>query len=170
MNVTIDYLVKEQECSVNISESCSNDIDEIIRFRLKANVNTYAAFMNEVESGRLDSHDFQYEEGEYVYLDTYVGGEQFAGEEAIWRNGHSVYAMNYLGRVLEDTFSGNFLKEALRAATMEYPYRGPEFYQAGEYIYKCKVSGDFSWFQGYEEIYCNEVKVYECYFHGGMMR
>lgn len=30
-------------------------------------------------------------------------------------------------------------------------------------IYKCNVVGDFSWFQGYEEIYCNNEKVYECY-------
>ena len=32
------------------------------------------------------------------------------------------------------------------------------------------LTGDFSWFQGYEEIYCNNVKVYECYFHGGIMK
>ena len=64
----------------------------------------------------------------------------------------------------------DFLKEALRAATMEYPNRGPEFYQSGEYIYKSKVTGDFTWFQGYEEIYCKDIKVYECYFHGGLMK
>jgi transcriptional regulator with XRE-family HTH domain len=168
--VTVDYLVKDQVCSVAPVKKVVNDIDEIIRFRLRANVNTYAAFMNEVESTRLDSHDFRYEEGQYVYHDTYVGGEQFAGEEAVWKQGKAVYAMNYLGRVLDEKFSGNFLKEALRQANHEMPYRGPEFYQAGEYIYKCKVSGDFSWFQGYEEIYCNDEKVYECYFHGGMMR
>ena len=40
----------------------------------------------------------------------------------------------------------------------------------GEYIYKCNVNGDFSWFQGYEEIYWKDTKVYECYFHGGLTR
>ena len=50
---------------------------------------------------------------------------------------------------------------------IEMPYRGPEYYQAGEYTYKCTVAGDFCWFQGYEEIYWGEEKVYECYFHGG---
>lgn len=169
MNVTIDYLVRDQDCAISVSEAGSNDAEEIIRFRLKANMNTYAAFKNEAEPTRLDSHDFEYEEGEYIYHDTYVGGEQFAGEEAIWKNGHAVYAMNYLGRVLGDTFSGNFLKEALRAANAKHPYRGPEFYQSGEYFYKSKVSGDFAWFQGHEEIYCKEEKVYECYFHGGLM-
>lgn len=37
------------------------------------------------------------------------------------------------------------------------PYRGPEYYQSGEYTYKCNVTGDFRCFQGYEEIYCNNI-------------
>ena len=78
--------------------------------------------------------------------------------------------MNYMGRVLSDTFSGDFLKEALRAADMRMPYRGPEHYQVGEYVYKCNVTGDTSWFQGYEEITCSTKKVYECNFHGGLLR
>lgn len=126
--------------------------------------------MNETDSTRLDSHDYRYEKGAFVYHDTWVGGEQFAGEEAIWKNGKSVYAMNYMGRVLDEKFSGNFLKEALRNADSDMPYRGPEYYQSEEYLYICKVSGDFTWFQGYEEIYYTDKQVYECYFHGGLMR
>lgn len=57
--------------------------------------------MNEVDSTRLDSHDYRYEKDGYVYHDTYVGGERFAGEEAIWNN---------------------------------MPYRGPEYYQSGEFL------------------------------------
>ena len=40
------------------------------------------------------------------------------------------------------------MKEALRAADEKMPYRGPELYQSGEYTYRCKVTGDFTWFQG----------------------
>ncbi len=170
MNVTIDYLVRDQECAVCPTSIERDNVQEIIAFRLEANVNTYAAFMNETDSTRFDSHDFRYENGEYVYHDTYVGGEQFAGEEAIWKKGKAVYAMNYMGRVLKENFSGNFLKEALRKADYKMPYRGPEYYQAGEYTYKCKVSGDINWFQGYEEIYWMDELVYECYFHGGMLK
>lgn len=32
------------------------------------------------------------------------------------------------------------------------------------------IKGDVNWFQGYEEIFCNEIKVYECYYHGGLMK
>lgn len=170
MNVSVDYLVKDRNCTVNIKDSSDTDLDELIAFRLEANVNTYAAFMNETDASRPSSHDFRYQNGNYMYHDTYVGGEKFAGEEAIWKNSVPVYAMNYMGRVIADGFSGNFLKEALRAADEKMPYRGPEYYQSGEYTYRCNVTGDFTWFQGYEEIYQGDVKVYECVFHGGLMK
>lgn len=169
MNVTVDYLVKDQSCSIAPSKKQERDIDEIMAFRLEANINTYAAFSNEISSTRPDSHDFRYEKGSFTYLDSYVGGEQFAGEEAVYKNGKAVYSMNYLGRVLDERFSGNFLKEALRAADEKMPYRGPEFYQSGEYVYKTSVNGSFEWFQGYEEIFCDDIKVYECYYHGGLL-
>lgn len=170
MNVSLDYLVKEQACEVAPVSAEQPEIDELIKFRLEANVNTYAAFSNEVDSTRLDSHDFRYEKGEWTYHDTYVGGEQFAGEEAVWKNGKAVYAMNYLGRVLDQKFSGDFLKEALRAADKNHPFRGPDIYKSGEYTYKANVTGDVNWYTGFEEIFFNDVKVYECYFHGGLMR
>ena len=169
-NVTVDYLVRDQECMMSCCAEQRQDIMELIAFRLEANINTYAAYMNETDATRFDSHDFSYSNGSYTYHDTYVGGEQFAGEEAIWYEGKAQYAMNYAGRVLGQQFSGDFLKEALRKADRNMPYRGPEYYQSGEYIYRCNVVGDIIWFQGYEEIYCNNEKVYECYFHGGLMK
>lgn len=169
-NVTVDYLVRDQQCMINCSNNQNQDLDKLIEFRLEANVNTYAAYMNETESTRLDSHDYTYSNGPYTYHDTYIGGEQFAGEEAIWFEGKAQYAMNYVGRVLGQQFSGDFLKEALRKADKIMPYRGPEYYQSGEFFYKCNVVGDFKWFQGYEEIYCNNEKVYECFFHGGLLK
>jgi transcriptional regulator with XRE-family HTH domain len=169
LNVTIDYLVRDQECAASPIASDLSDLEELIKFRLEANVNTYAAFMNETDPSRPGTHDFKYEKGDYLYIDTYVGGEKFAGEEAVWKSGKTVYAMNYMGRVLRDDFSGNFLKEALRHADMKMPYRGPEYYESGEFVYRCKITGDFTWFQGYEEILRNNERVYECYVHGGLV-
>ncbi len=169
-HVTVDYLVRDQACMVNCVPKQNPNIQKLIEFRLEANVNTYAAYMNETASTRLDSHDFSYSNGPYTYHDTYVGGEQFGGEEAVWLDGKAQYAMNYFGRVLGQQFSGDFLKEALRHASPDMPYRGPEYYQSGEYTYKCSVAGGICWFQGYEEIYWNTEKVYECYFHGGLLK
>ncbi|MDR0273450.1 MAG: DUF5680 domain-containing protein, partial [Clostridiales bacterium] len=99
--------------------------------------------------------------------DTYLGSSKFAGEEALWKNDIPFWAMNYAGRVIGDGFSGDFLVEALSFVNDEYPFRGLPHYENGEYTYKCKISGDFDWFCGTEEIFLNGNKIYECNFHGG---
>ena len=152
-------------CMKNPLPAAANG-DALVRFLITAKQNTYAAKSGKTESSRPNSHDLAYREGEYFYLDTYLGGENFAGEEAVWRLQRPVYAMNYCGRVLDGRFSGDFLKAALLRVPAEKPFRGPEWFQEGEYLYRCFAEGDLTWFQGYEEIYHHETKVYECYFHG----
>ena len=46
---------------------------------------TQEALADKLNVSRLDSHDFCYSNGDYTYHDTYVGSEQFASEEAIWK-------------------------------------------------------------------------------------
>ncbi len=173
-HVTIDYLVKDQECGVGIeclNKDCpEEDIVRLIEFRLEANTQTYAGYMTPVKETRPMSYDYEYQQGDFYYYDSWIGGEVFSGEEVIWKNGKAVYAMNYCGRTLDERFSGDFLKEALRAATKECPYRGPQEYESGQYRYKTQVNGDIYWFQGYEEIYCQEMKVYEFFYPGGIMK
>ncbi|HMM32887.1 MAG TPA: DUF5680 domain-containing protein [Clostridia bacterium] len=96
---------------------------------------------------------FFYEKGAFSYLDTYLGGERFAGEEAVWENGVPVWAMNYVGRVLDERFSGGFLREALLLVPQELPSRGPALHKNGDFTYTCRTEGDFSWFEGQEEIF-----------------
>ena len=67
-NVTVDYLVRDQECMINCADRSNENIEQLIEFRLEANVNTYAAYANETESTRLDSHDFTYSDGAYTYI------------------------------------------------------------------------------------------------------
>lgn len=78
--------------------------------------------------------------------------------------------MNYVGRILSDGFSGDFLKEALLLVPEEYPFRGPLSYHNGDHHYHCQVDGTFEWFSGREEIFFKNQKVYECLFHGGIMK
>lgn len=171
--VSIDELVNdyEENCSLRIEK---NEVDfekaEIIDFLIKAKKSTYAGKGNETKPSRPNSHDLEYVEGELKYIDTYLGGENFLGEEALWKNDVPFWSMNYAGRVLSEEFSGSFLKEALRLVSKDNPYRGPIIYQRGQYKYHCVINGDFKWFQGYEEIYFNDNKTYECYFHGGEVK
>ncbi|MDD7697837.1 MAG: DUF5680 domain-containing protein, partial [Spirochaetia bacterium] len=45
----------------------------------------------------------------------------------------------------------------------------PELYQNGDYVYHCKAEGSFDWYQGYEDIFYSDRKVYKLYFHGGVI-
>ncbi|WP_024832578.1 DUF5680 domain-containing protein [Ruminiclostridium josui] len=168
--VSVDKFVKDyddENCTYQYSkqQSCANE--EIIDFLCRAKKSTYAGRGVEGTSSRPNSHDFYYEEGNLKYIDTYLGGEKFSGEEAMWYDNFPFWSMNYIGRVIADDFSGDFLKECLLLVPKEYPYRGPLIYRNGQYSYHCVVNGEFEWFNGYEEIFYNDTKVYECIFHGG---
>lgn len=167
--VTVDYLVKDDECQKN-NVSLPADHREITDFLIRAKKKTYAGKGAESESTRPCSHDLRYSEGNLLYIDTYLGGEMFSGEEAVWVKNQPVYAMNYSGKVLDDTFSGDFLKAALLLVPEEKPFRGPKVFQEQDYLYHCSVNGTLDWFQGYEEIFYRQNKVYECYFHGGAVK
>lgn len=170
--VTIDRIVKESdECNISLCRRTSTDINKIIEFLLVAKKNTYASSDNKTASCRTNSHDFCYQDNiGYKYYDSYLGGECFSGEEAVWLHDIPVWSMNYVGRVIEKNFNGDFLKEALMEVPADVPFRGPEIYTKGDYHYHCKVNGEFVWFQGYEEIFYMDKKIYECYFHGGAIR
>lgn len=120
----------------------------VIDFLIKAKRATYAGKGAETSSSRIESHDLIYRDGEMTYYDTYLGGERFAGEEALWIADKPYWAMNYIGRVTGENFSGDFLKAALLQVPFEMPYRGPVAYSDGDYSYECSVQGGFDWFQG----------------------
>ena len=171
--ISIDKLVKDyddENCSYEYTKQEHYINEKVIDFLCRAKKATYAGKGEETISSRPNSHDLQYEENDLKYIDTYLGGEKFAGEEALWCYDSPFWSMNYIGRIIGDGFSGDFLKECLLLVSKEYPYRGPLVYQNGEYKYHCIVNGEFEWFNGYEEIFCNDIKVYECIFHGGCIK
>lgn len=170
--VTIDKLVKEDSyCSTVSIVPQEGNKDVLVAFLLEASEKTYAGKGKEEEvSSRPNSHDFIFEKGNLKYIDSYVGGERFLGEEVLFQNEIPIWSMNYSGRTLEDSFSGDFLKEALLLRPVEKPFRGPDIYRNASYTYHSTIDGDFTWFQGREEIFFGELKVYECVFHGGIVR
>ena len=141
----------------------------ITAFLIRAKRATYAGKGAETTPSRPGSHDLMYREGELLYYDTYLGGDRFAGEEALWISGRPYWSMNYAGRVTGSPFSGDFLKEALLHVPESRPFRGPESYETGDYAYRCSAEGDFSWFRGKETISFRGEVIYECFFHGGLI-
>lgn len=172
-HITLDRLVKEPNSACGPASpqaECTPLQADTLAFLLRAKRATYAGKGPEAASSRPSSHDLHYAESDMLYIDSFVGSERFTGEEVLWNGGQPLWAMNYTGRVMDDGFSGDFLKEALLLVSREYPYRGPLVHHNGDYVYHCSVHGEFEWFNGSEEIFCRDTKVYECAFHGGLVR
>ena len=51
---------------------------DIITFLIKAKRVTYAGKGSETKASRPNSHDFEYQDGDLRYIDTYIGGQKFA--------------------------------------------------------------------------------------------
>ncbi len=169
--ISLDRIVKDDdECNRALKKSPEVEQSDLVSFLIRAKQKTYAGHGVEVTSSRPASHDLRYEEQNLLYIDTFLGGEKFTGEEALWKDDVPLWSMNYSGRVTGENFSGDFLKEALFNVPAAAPYRGPAIYKNGDYSYHCKVDGSFEWFQGYEEIFYLDNKIYELYFHGGIVK
>ena len=143
---------------------------KIVEFLIRAKKATYAGKGAETAPSRVKSHDLVCREGDLMYYDTYLGGEKFAGEEALWISEVPFWSMNYVGRVTGENFSGDFLKEALLRVPEAQPYRGPAYYVNGDYTYHCDTEGTFDWFRGKETIEYRGRLIYECFFHGGLIQ
>lgn len=147
------------------------DDPRFVPFLLRAKKNTYAAGDGgKVASSRPASHDLAYQEDEWAYLDTYLGGFAFLGEEAVWHNGTPVWGMNYYGAMtvaeVPEGFPA-FLKHALLQVPPEAPYRGPADFAEGKFAYTCRWVGVLAGFKGEETIALDGQVVYRLDFHGG---
>lgn len=163
-NLTLDQLVYGNDCSKGYDIEIESD--ELINFLVLAKKNTYANKTNEVEILDENTFKYQYIKDNYKYIDTYYGSTSFVGNEVVYLSDVAIFALNYSGIVLDDNFNSNFLKEALLKVDSKMPYRGPKLYSNNEYTYICKVNGDIDYFEGYEEIYYKDIKVYQLYFNG----
>ena len=83
---------------------------DIIPFLIRAKQATYAGNGAHVASCRPNSKDLSYQEDDLSYYDTYLGGSHFIGEEAVWSAGNPCWAMNYSGRLLDNSFSSASLR------------------------------------------------------------
>lgn len=149
------------------------EMEGFLDFLVRAKHSTYAGNGPLTVSSRLKSKDLEYREGEFYYLDTYLGDLDFIGEEAVWFAGKPIWGMNYSGRMLTADIPQDFipcLKAALRELSVEAPYRGPQEFRLGNLLYRCSWQGDLEFFSGRETISTPEQGLYELVFHGGKIR
>jgi hypothetical protein len=151
------------------------DIDELEAFVVRAKAATYVGSGEPVESSRTGSHDLAYAEGRLAYLDSYVGGSDFLGEEVVSFDGNPVWGMNYYGYItrpdlIDAVRAGAVIKESLAELYRLGRFLGGHRHMVGDCEYFDTNEGDVTHFTGTEWITRSGVRVYELVYHGGLVQ
>lgn len=144
-------------------------------FIIRAKAATYVGSGAHSASSRPGSHDLHYAEGDWLYIDSYFGGTDFIGEEAVFHNGKPAWAMNYYGTILRPELisgaeAGQMIKASLSRMYRENRFLGGFRYSEGNLTYVDTSEGDITHFHGKEWIERDGVLAYELVYHGGLVK
>jgi len=142
---------------------------------VRAKAATYVGGGAKIPSCRPATHDLQFVDGVWAYLDSYFGGTDFIGEEAVWYTGKPIWAMNYYGYILKPELitpaqAGHMIKASLSRMYTENRFLGGYHDSEGDFTYIDTSVGEFTHFTGREWILRNGEKAYELVYHGGLIK
>ena len=149
-------------------------MDALHSFIVQAKSTTYVGNGEHVKSCRPNSHDLEFRSGDYYYLDSYFGGTDFLGEEVVYFNNQPVWAENYYGKILEPHMitaaeAGKMIKISLSVMYAEQRFLGAFQHIEDNLTYFDTNEGDYQHFRGLEWIEKDGIRVYELFYHGGMV-
>ena len=144
-------------------------------FIVRAKAATYVGDGQQAPSCRPGSHDLQFTDGDWSYLDSYFGGRDFIGQEVVYYSRKPVWAMNYYGRILRDDLitpaqAGGVIKASLSRMYTEGRFLGGFEHQHEGFVYADTSAGDASCFHGRETIVRDGEIAYELVYHGGLIK
>lgn len=141
----------------------------MLDFLLRAKRFTYARPEVYMAPSLPAAKDFQYAEGDLLYLHSQLGERQASLREVLWKQGRPLWALHGYARMLSPDFSANFLQEALLKIEPSNPLRGPLLFEKDGFRYVCSIEGNWQGFVGTEEVYKGEQLCYHCALHGGLL-
>lgn len=153
----------------------TSQLDALHTFIVRAKRATYVGSGQKLLPYRLGSHDLQLVEGEWAYHDSYLGENDFIGQEAVYYRQKVVWAMNYFGRIvipakITSAEAGALIKISLSKMYAEGHFLGGFEHTEGELTYIDTNDGDVSFFTGREWIQRDGEIVYELVYHGGLIK
>jgi hypothetical protein len=155
--------------------SSALDVAALERFVVLAKSHTYVGGGDPVAPSRPGSHDLAYAEGPFGYLDSYVGGSDFLGQELVTYDGVPVWALNYFGYLLrpdliDAALAGFVIRAALTQMYREGRFLGGFEHTVQGHTYTDTSEGDVTRFTGTEWISRDGERLYELRYHGGLVR
>ncbi|MEI7451694.1 MAG: DUF5680 domain-containing protein [Candidatus Falkowbacteria bacterium] len=150
------------------------NIKNLREFLIEAKKSTYASGDAAHKVKEYDkSTTLVFESGDFKYHDNYFGGEPFGGREVVFFKGAPIYIMTYYGLVNKAIADCNgvyrVLQHALSLIPENKPYRGPNEYVDGAYIYLNKSIGEIDDFSGEEIIKLDGREIYRARYVGGLV-
>jgi len=151
-----------------------NNLEDLCSFLVKAKKATYASGDKTSEIIEPDgSTSLHFKDGDYKYHDNYFGGEPYGGREVVFFKDQPIYIMAYYGSVNEGVASFGEIYKVLQQALLlipeNKPYRGPEKYVQGGYVYLNNFSGEVDNFSGEEKIVLVGKEIYRAKYAGGLV-
>jgi hypothetical protein len=153
----------------------SVSLQQLSDFIVRAKAATYVGGGEKSPSCRPQSHDLQFNESPFAYLDSYFGGADFIGEEVVYFEGTPVWAMNYYGRILEpETITpaetGQIIQKSLSQMYRQGRFLGGFEHTIENDTYIDTSEGEVDAFTGKEWILRSNKRVYELVYHGGLIK
>jgi len=149
-------------------------ISELAAFLIEAKTNTFASGAPRAASLRPRSKNYAYDKPPFRYEDQYFGEYVDVGEEVVWFHGIPIWGMGYRGGVVPEAFAVrveafDFLREALRNPSRQFPVRGPAFYRSERFSYVNQSRGNILAFTGEESVYLDDRQVCFRNYLGGLI-
>ena len=149
-----------------------NDRDSLRAFLVEAHRNGYATTEPD-QPDDAPGKRIEYADGEWHYVDQYVGSRAFVGFEVVFRDDEPVWGMNYYGAPTDLTIDHAevyaFLRKALEQVSKSNPYRGPGSFGDGRFAYRTETDGTIERFSGLEAIEMDGTVVYQGEYGGGVV-
>ena len=150
-------------------------LNTLHEFIVRAKQATYVGSGQKLLPYRLGSHDLQFLDGDWAHHDSYLGENDFIGEEAVYYRGRVIWAMNYFGRILRldkitSAQAGAMIKSSLTKMYAEGRFLGRCEHTEGDLTYFDTNAGDVQFFTGHELISRAGETVYELVYHGGIVK
>jgi len=144
-------------------------------FIVRAKAATYVGEGKPAPACRSGSHDLEFKDGDWAYLDSYFGGRDFIGEEVVYYRGKPVWAMNYYGQILRSDLitpsqAGQVIKASLSKMYTEGRFLGGFENHQQDFIYHDNSEGSVICLRGCETISRQGEIAYELFYHGGLIK
>lgn len=143
--------------------------EDLVKFLIKAKRDGYASGETTTNKENDGSFSTRSESGDFKFHDNWFGGEPFAGREVVWYQNKPVWMMVYFGEEVAEANAIPTLRKALSKMPDEFPARGPQSLEDGDYKYVNNWKGNIDRFSGEENIYMDGKKVYSASYKGGLV-